>query len=343
MTTAVTSSSDGAPTAPVYRALLFEGDQRTREIDASSLEEYAQIADSRLLWINVTVPDGAPEDVRALGADPARLDPDAGGELGLAIAGDWKYLHVRALNWRDGTKHTDVPIAVGIGPNVVLTVHRGDVDFITGVLDNEADHLRVGGLESTSFATALLDRMLTDYLDARDAFESSLDRLELLILRRPKPAYLAQLQGLRHLASKLRRFLASQRDLFDAFGRPDFDPRQSESAARHCRLLSARYSQVMGSIEAARELVNGSFDLYTSRAAEGTNHAMHTLTVVTVAMGLAATVAGVMGMNFQSRLFDTGERGFIVATSFIAALMVGACIWAVWRLKNGTRRTTSSS
>ncbi|HZX81558.1 MAG TPA: CorA family divalent cation transporter, partial [Lysobacter sp.] len=154
----------------------------------------------------------------------------------------------------------------------------------------------------------------------RDAFETAVDRLEILILRRPRPGHLSELQALRHLASKLRRHLASQRDLFDALGRPDFDPGQSDSAERHCCAVSARYTQVMAAVEAARELVNGSFELYTSRAAEGTNQAMHTLTVVTVAMGLAATVAGVLGMNFQSSLFDTGERGFWIVAVGIAVV-----------------------
>lgn len=89
----------------------------------------------------------------------------------------------------------------------------------------------------------------------------------------------------------------------------------------------------MESFEAARELVNGSFDLYTSRTAESTNQAMHTLTVVTVAMGLAATVAGVLAMNFEASLFRSGERGFAIVATGIAVVVVGACAWAVWRLR----------
>jgi Mg2+ and Co2+ transporter CorA len=323
--------------APPLRALLFEDDQGSREVDLPSLDAYANVPDNRLLWVNAIVESGSPEVLRPLGADLERLDPDAGSSLGLVIQGDWTYLHVHALNWHDGGRPSETAVAIGIGPNVVVTVHRKPVDFIAAVLDNEADHLRIGRLEATSFAMGLLDRMLTDYLDARDAFETQLDRLELLILRRPKPRYLADLQRLRHLASRLRRHLAAQRDLFDALGRPDFDPRLSDSAERHCRALSARYSTVMTAVEAARDLVNGSFDLYTSRAAEGTNQAMHTLTVVTVAMGLAATVAGVLGMNFQAPLFDTGERGFFVAAGAITAVLLISGGWAVWRLMSSDR------
>lgn len=329
-----------------FRALLFSSDQRSRELDAAALVQMQKVDDSQLLWVDVVVPEGAADGVQWIGADPALLDPDAGGVLGLMLTPEWKYLYVRALNWQGGRRPEDVPIAVGVGPNMVVTVHRRQADFIAAVLDNEADHLRVGRLESTSFATALLDRMLTDYLDARDAFETALDRVELLILRKPRPTHLGELQSLRHVASRLRRQLAVQRDLFDALGRPDFDPGQSDSAGQHARALSKRYASVMASIEAARELVNGSFDLYTSRAAESTNHAMHTLTVVTVVMGLSATVAGVLGMNFDSKVFATGEEGFVIAATVISLLVVGAIGWAIRRMFNGTfpkRDTTRHS
>lgn len=330
---AETQARTADPHAATTRALLFESDQVSREVDAAALHEHDDVADHRLLWVDAIVPDGAPEALRVLGADPVRLMPDAVDAAGLlVVAGDWKYLYVRALNWREGRRPGDIPIAIGIGPNVVVTVHRERADFLADVLDNEADHLRVGRLESTSFASALLDRMLTDYLDARDEFETSLDRLELLILRKPRREHLAQLQRLRHLASRLRRYLASQRDLFDALGRPDFDPQQSESVQRHCRLLSTRYTHVMASIEAARELVNGSFDLYTSRAAESTNEVVNTLTVVTVAMGLAATIAGVFGMNFETPILELGHRGFVVAAATVAAIVLGSGAWALWRL-----------
>lgn len=322
----------------LIRALHFDGDRCSRGIDADALAQHGAVPNHQLLWVDLVVPPGLADNLPNLGLDPAMLEPDAGGELGLVVADGWKYLYMRALNWRGPGRGDDVPLAVAVGANVVVTVHRRPVDFIDSVFDNEADNLRVGDLEAMSFATSLIDRMLTDYLDARDAFETSLDRLELLILRKPRPAYLGELQALRHAASRLRRQLASQRDLFDALGRPDFDPHQSQATERHCQILSKRYSVVMGSIEAARELVNGSFDLYTSRAAESTNQAMQTLTVVTVVMGVAATIAGVLGMNFSdARLFRTGSTGFVVASMTIGALVLGAIIWAITRVRAASR------
>lgn len=229
---------------PVLRALLFEKDRGVRELPADALPDHAQPTREQLLWVDVQTPDGVPAVLECLGARMDAFEPERAGEIGLVVYDDWRHLFVRALHWRLGDEPIAMPLSLAIGPNVVVTCRRGPLGFIDAVLDNEADHLRVGRLESTVFAMALLDRMLTDYLDGRDAFETLLDRLELKILRRPRSRHLVELQRLRHLASKLRRHLAGQRDLFDAIARPDFDPDQSSDAERACRLISVRYLRV---------------------------------------------------------------------------------------------------
>lgn len=330
------------PGVPRMRVLLFEQDGGVRELPPEALPAHAQPGDERLLWVDVVLGDGPPAGLRVLGVDPVAMEPEQGGKIGLLVEGDWKLLYVRALNWQLAGRPVGIPVMLAIGRNVVVTTRRGPVGFIDEVLDNAADHLRVARLEAMVFAMALLDRMLTDYLDARDAFETLLDRLEIQILRRTHSAQLQELQRLRQLASKMRRHLAVQRDLFDALARPDFDPDESKDADEATRLVSARYSRVMQAIDDARELVNGSFEVYASRTADSTNEAMHTLTVVTVAMGLAATIAGVLGMNFKAAIFDS-PRGFVFALVLIGVIVVGAVAWALMRLLKRYRKPTSPS
>ncbi|GAB2521779.1 magnesium transporter CorA family protein [Lysobacter humi (ex Lee et al. 2017)] len=345
MTTGSTRDApDATPSSELrIRVMLFERDRAAREVEPDTLARHAQPSEQQLLWVDVVAPDGPPDGLSVLGVELPALEPESGADAGLLVADRWKFLYVRALNWHEGERPTGIPVTVALGDNIVITQRRGPAEFIDTVLDNARDHLRVGHLESAVFAMALLDRMLTDYLDARDAFENALDRLELTILRRPRSAHLAELQRMRHLASRLRRQLAAQRDVFEALGRPDFDPGQSRDAERACRLISRRYTAAMGAMEAARELVAGSFELYTSRAAESTSQAMHTLTVVTVAMGLAATIAAVLGMNFNVPIFETGTRGFVVALAVIGAVIAGSTGWAVLRLLRSGRQPTSSS
>lgn len=328
---------DTCVATPHVRVLLFQRGGDVRELGADALGAHARPDEQQLLWVDLLLDGAPPADLRLLGLDPALLEPEKGGELGLLMQAEWKLLYVRALHWHLSRRLGGIPVALAVGRNVVVSARRGPVGFLDDVLDNQADHLRVGALEAMVFAMALLDRMLTDYLDARDAFETLLDRLEIRILRRPRPAQLRELQRLRQLASKMRRHLAVQRDLFEALARPDFDPGQSKDADAATRLIGRRYSQAMDSIETARELVNGSFDVYSSRTADSTNQAMHVLTVVTVAMGLAATIAGVLGMNFDASVFETGTRGFMLALVCVGVIVGGAAVWAAMRLLRASR------
>ena len=87
----------------------------------------------------------------------------------------------------------------------------------------------------------------------------------------------------------------------------------------------------MDAVENARDLVVGTFELYSSRSAERTNDTMRVLTFVTVLLGTLALVAGVLGMNFQAPFFETGGRGFWTAVGAMAAAAVAALALARWR------------
>jgi Mg2+ and Co2+ transporter CorA len=57
---------------------------------------------------------------------------------------------------------------------------------------------------------------------------------------------------------------------------------------------------------------------------------MYVLTVATVVLGALATVAGVLGMNFNAPFFETGVRGFIVAVGgmgLFGSIVIGLTIW----------------
>lgn len=309
------------------RAVLFDRDLNGHPLTLEEIEALDNLSDDQLLWIDVQGnPAELPEAVLRYGIDARYMQPGDGGLI--TNGGEWRYLHARALTSSRNRRVTDEALVVAIGANVVATGHHHAIAFLNGVLDTEAEQLRVGSLHAGSFAASLLDRMLTDFLDGRDEFESAVDRIELLVLRRPQSRHLAELQQLRRQASKLRRSLALQRDMFEAVARPDFDPGQLPDVARHWQLLSARFSKTMTSVETARDLVNGSFDVYTSRVAHGTNETMRLLTVVTVILGTLAVVAGVLGMNFKAELFAS-NNGFWWTVGGMAVFSVIAIVAAV--------------
>lgn len=332
----VTDRDDKPDDTPRVAALLFNADLEGHPIDPGSLNG-DPLRDDQLLWIDIQGDAALPVVLARAGIDPHLLREAPPDSDGVATNDGWTYLHAAALCASIGRRTRSEPLVVAVGEasNIVVTYHPRGIAFLQTLVENEAEHLRVGVLHPGSFGASLLDRMLTDYLDARDAFESAVDRIELQVLRRPKPAHLSELQQLRRHASRLRRHLAGQRDMFDALARPDFGSGQPDQVAKHWHLLSARYARTMAAVESARELVNGSFDVYTSRVAEGTNETMRVLTVVTVVLGTLAVAAGVLGMNFSADFFESGNRGFWWSVALMVGLGVVAIAaglgWSFWR------------
>lgn len=330
------ADNDSTPPKPRVVAVLFDAALDGHRVDPGGLNG-DPLREDQLLWVDLQGGASPPAVLGREGIDAGLLDGRPVGCEGVVSRGGWTYLYAAALCPGSGHRTTVEPLAIALCDdcNVVVTAHGRAVGFIDTLLENEAEHLRVGALQAGSFAASLLDRMLTGYLDARDLFESAVDRIELQVLRRPRPVHLSELQQLRRHASRLRRHLAGQRDMFDALGRPDFASGQSGEETRHWQAVSARYDRTMAAAESARDLVNGSFDVYASRVAEGTNETMRVLTVVTVVLGTLAVVAGVLGMNFEADVFETGDEGFwgtvaVMVAAGVVSLGIGLG-WSFWR------------
>lgn len=327
------AQNDFAPAGDgTVRAWLFNADGRDKRVDPSALR-IAGLSPRQLAWVDVLVPedDAIAPLLASLGLEglplPALLHPQSAP---LLTAQDW--FVARALT---PVAHSESargePWLVAVGPNAVLTLHRVPLPFLDELFDRDDPDSQLGVLSADSFASALLDRMLTVYLDAVDAFEDRIDALEVTILQpRLRTVKLHELRALRREVSSLRRMLTSHRDLFDALSRPDFRPDQSAEENRHFAAVSARYERAVDAVENARTLLIGAFELLSARLSQRTNESMHVLTFATVLIGTLAVVAGVLGMNFDAALFDTGSRGFWTTIGSMGAIVVAAVLvaWA---------------
>ena len=87
----------------------------------------------------------------------------------------------------------------------------------------------------------------------------------------------------------------------------------------------------MDAVDNTRDLVVGSFELFTTRTAQRTNDTMRVLTFFTVLLGSLAVLAGVLGMNFTVDFFHSGAEGFWITIASMAGLVVSATLFARWR------------
>jgi magnesium transporter len=212
-----------------------------------------------------------------------------------------------------------------------VTVHERPLAFLDELRDREKGDSGIGALASESFVASLLDRLLDSYFRAVETLVHDVDRVEVTILgKRGPPEFLSILVDARKRVAELRRLLKSHRDVFYGMARPDFMATEQPEARPHFEALDRRYERAEDEVEGARDLVIGSFDLLSTRAAQAMNETMRALTFVTVLMGVLALISGVMGMNFQMDFFDRGALGFFIVLGVMVLLSLAAT-WVAWR------------
>jgi Mg2+ and Co2+ transporter CorA len=343
MATLAGQSQDHAQAAPAaamrLRAVLFDADHDDRAIDEAAIDCNA-LSDRQLLWIDVDDDAGQLDDdtlqrlVQRLGLGDGAIAAlrALNGHARLQNFGEWFLAQATVVEHEGGLKFKGRGLAIVAGRNFVLTLHRGPLSLLEELRAREHADTHLGVLSAESFTASLLDWQLASYFDAVTDFEAEVDRLEVEVLgHRFRHDYLPQLAALRRGASRLRRMLAPHRNLFGALARPDFRPDADGDANAHFLALDEHFARAMDAVENARDLVVGSFELFSTRTAQRTNDTMRALTVFTVLIGTLAVVAGVLGMNFPAPFFHSGGRGFWIAVAAMATLAVAGLALARWR------------
>ena len=328
-----------AATGPRIQVTLFDADGDDRVLDEDAVDP-ALLSDRHLLWVDVQDDDAHGADAMltrlvkrlGLGHEAGELLQHLDGSTRLQNHGNWFLAQVVAVEHEGGLRFTGRGLAIVCGQDFVISLHRGPLKFLDNLRDRERADTRIGSLSAEGFTASLLGWQVESYLHAVSDFEGAVDRLEItLMASRVNPELLPELAQLRRGASRLRRMLAPHRHVFGALARPDFRPDERGLADQHFRALEQRFERAMDAVDNTRELVVGSFELFTTRTAQRTNDTMRVLTFFTALLGTLAVVAGVLGMNFTVAFFQSGSQGFWITIASMAAVVLAATVFARWR------------
>lgn len=327
------ASGIAPPTLPegCAHVILYDADGADRDVGLEQID-VGRLQDQQLLWIDVE-------------CDDADLVNSIGRRLGLPAAaiaalqrmdttpyvenyGECFHLQAVAVEHEGALRFDGTVLGIVAGANFVLSVHHRPVAFIAQLRERERGETELGALSAESFTASLLDWQLSTYFDAVSDFEAAVERLEVDILSAKDHHCLEDLRNLRRGASRLRRMLAPHRALFAGLARPDFRPRSSGEVNAHFLNLDTHYERAMDGVQNTRDLVIGSFELFSSQTALRTNAAMRALTFFTVLIGTLAVVAGILGMNFDVPFFKTAAKGFWTAIAVMGAIVVTALLLA---------------
>lgn len=227
----------------------------------------------------------------------------------------------------DGTDHE---ISLVGGPAEHLT----DRQLLWVDVLAQDEHVRgdsqLAQLDAPSFFAALLDWHVTGYFRVVEQFEAEVDCLEELALTaRSQDNLLARLVVARRRVAAIRRALAPHREVYASLARPDFPVLASSESAAHFHALNERLERAIDAVENARDLVIGSFEIFSTHTAQRTTSVIKVLTLVWALLLPATVITSLMRMNFHATVYRAGDAGFWSVVALI--LLVDVIALAIVR------------
>lgn len=315
------------------RARLFDARGEDRELDLA-VDSIPKVTGDRLLWVDLDSRD--PADLESVAA-ALELEPQIVGRL------RFQEHRSRILRLTERTVLTlgavdpnDVAAArreldVVVGRNLVVTVHDGALAAVDEYRDEMSHDEALGQLDAWAFTGGLIDSVLAIYLRQVEAVERDVDKLDQLALTARAPGeFLDAVVVLRGRIARLRRALVPNREALSPLARPDFE--LADDSGRIWPGIIERLERAIDSIENARELLVGSFDIHLGQTAQRANEVMKVLTIVSALALPAIVLAGVMGMNFALDFFDTPSNFWLVIGAMLvfSIVLVVVARWRRW-------------
>jgi magnesium transporter len=300
----------------LYDAESTDGNVSLVDVDVDGLNP------EQLLWIDV---DNAADIAAA--AERLELTSETMDEISESpreprILVHEDYVHLVVLTPVQATPfHTSSVLHCLVGSNWVLTVHAESFDLLQRFDDRIRGDSELGKLDSHGFLAAILQELMGTYLAALRPLEAELDEIDLRVMtgKIQEEALLRELVTTRLRLARLRRMLEPHRELFALLTRSEFAVLSGSAVASDFESLSEFLERTLQAMEATREMITGSFEIYTTWTAHGTNKVIRGLTVVSVALLPPTLLAGVMGMNSLPTAFVT-STAFWISIAAIATL-----------------------
>jgi magnesium transporter len=318
------SSRDSATTAWLFR----EGAD-PKQVELGEVGELAA-DDALFVWVDLDGYD--PDDLRAVAQ---RLDlPESGVRLALAgwerprldVFGDRYLVTVTVPHEQVGERRVLASeLDLFVGRNYLVSAHKQPLPFAEHALTRAAQNPALLALDSAFLVSILIDELLADYEQLTEDLEDEIEELEERALTDASDEFLEDLLRLKRYVFATHRLAAQHRPLLEAFLRPDFPLVGGEAIEPHLRDLEERLDRLLDALTAARDGVNGTFDLYVSRVAHQTNGIMKVLTIVSVILLPATVILGFFGTEFDDPKLTTGA-GFVAMLVLIVLTTGGALL-----------------
>lgn len=315
------------------------------DYDAETINEFADIsteqageylASPRVTWVHcqghadVTLLRQLGE---AYGLHPLAMeDAINGGQRSKVDVYDERQVFV-VLNLpvlRDDMLHIE-QVSLFLGPTFVVSIHAGPNDVFEPVrqrLRGPVGRFRASGADYLFYA--LIDLVVDEAFPLLEEYDDALEELEDDVLHAPDRFTLEYIHFVKRELLLIRKTLWPQREALNQLIR-DEHPLITPPVKVYLRDVYDHSIRVLEMLEAFREMATGLLDVYLSSVSNRMNDVMRVLTIITTIFIPLSFLAGVYGMNFDTRspwnMPELAYRyGYPLFWVTVIAL-VGAMLW----------------
>src|SRR5215216_2665942 len=312
-----------------FVAWLFQEDAEPRQV---GLEELPMLAadDAYFVWVDLNgyVPSDLAQVAEQLDLPEAAVQVTLAGwqRPRLGVFRDRYFVAVTVPHGELAAQRVLASeLDLFVGRNYLVSAHKRPLPFTERVLARAVQNPALLKLDSAFLLSILIDELLAHYEVLTEELEDEVEAMEERALTDSSDALLEDLLHLKRFAFAVYRLASQHRATLEAFLRPDFPLVGGDVIEPYFRDLDVRLGRLLDASEAAKESVNGSFDLYVSQVAHRTNDVMKILTIVSVTLLPASVILGLFGTSFESPRLGT-PAGFVIMVAMIVLTTVGALI-----------------
>jgi magnesium transporter len=292
---------------PSIRLLAFEGARLTEDASAAVESLAAHVAGHAVTWIDVTGLED-PSAIRRVGEifglHPLALEDvvNVHQRAKVEAYADHLFIVCRQMTLAAAVHLESEQISIFLGKNFVLTFQQRSGDCFDSV--RERIRKRRGMIRSTGadyLAYALIDAIIDSYFPVVERYADHLDELEEDVSLRQSPDVIDRIHEVRNDLLLLRRSVRPHREAMNVLVR-DPHPLVSDETRIFFRDCYDHTIQVMDFLEVYREMCADLRDYHLSIASNRMNEIMKVLTIIATIFIPLSFIAGLYGMNFDTRL-----------------------------------------
>lgn len=327
------------PASTDARITLFDFDEhKVEEKIIQDIPDCAAFAhEQTVTWINVDdvqVPGLLDTFGKVLGFHPLMLEDILHTEQRPKYEdyGDYIFLVLRMLDFDEGKDEISIEqLSLVLGENYVISFQERPGDMFDPLRERiRKNASRIRKLKSDYTAYALMDAVVDRYFDVLEKIGDRIARLEVTLVRNPRPETLRNIHKLRQELIFLRKSVWPLRDVVASMQRAE-SPLIHESTELYLRDLHDHVIRVTDSIDTYRDMLSSMQDVYLSSISNRTNEIMKVLTLFSSIFLPLTFIAGVFGMNFRN--FPELDWHYGLQGTMLLMVLIGVAMFLFFKYK----------